>query len=46
MNILMRRTRLERAHEEIAAESGVRRGLDEKLSALIEVGLVGNSVLG
>jgi hypothetical protein len=46
MNVLVRRTRLERAHEGVATESGVQRGLGEKLSALIEVGLVGNSVLG
>jgi hypothetical protein len=29
MNVLVRRTRLERAHEGVVTESGVRRGLGE-----------------
>jgi hypothetical protein len=44
MNILVRRAWLKRAHEGVATKGGVRRGLGEKLSALIEVRLAGNSV--
>jgi hypothetical protein len=46
MNVLMRRTRLERVDEGVTAESSVRRGLGEKLSALSEIGLIGDSILG
>jgi hypothetical protein len=42
----MRRARLERICERVTAESGVRRGLGEKLSAFSEVGLIGDSILG
>jgi hypothetical protein len=44
MNILVRRTSLERVNERVMAESGVWRGLGEKLSALSEVGLIEDSV--
>jgi hypothetical protein len=46
MNVLMRTARLERVYERVTAEGGVRRGLGEKLSALSEVGLIGDSILG
>jgi hypothetical protein len=46
MNVMVRRTRLERVDEGITAEGGVRRGLGEKLIVLCEYGLVGYSILG
>jgi hypothetical protein len=46
MNILMRRTGLERVDERVTTEGSVRRGLGEKLSALSEIGLIGDSILG
>jgi hypothetical protein len=46
MNILMRRTGLERVDERVMAEGSVQRGLGEKLSALSEIGLIGDSILG
>jgi hypothetical protein len=46
MNVLMRRTRLERVDERVTAEGSVRRGLGEKLNALSEIGLIGDSILG
>jgi hypothetical protein len=42
----MRRTCLERVNERVTAESDVQRGLGKKLSALSEIGLIGDSVLG
>jgi hypothetical protein len=46
MNVMVRRTRLERVYEGVTAEGGVRRGLGEKLVAFYEIGLVGYSILG
>jgi hypothetical protein len=45
MNVLMRRTRLERVDERVTAEGSVRRGLGEKLSAFSEIRLIGDSIL-
>jgi hypothetical protein len=46
VDVLMRRTCLERVNERVTAESDVQRGLGKKLSALSEIGLIGDSVLG
>jgi hypothetical protein len=45
MNVMVRRTRLERVYEGVTTKGGVRRGLGEKLVAFCEIGLVGYSIL-
>jgi hypothetical protein len=46
VNVMVRRTRLERVNERVTAEGGVQRGLDEKLVAFCESRLLGYSILG
>jgi hypothetical protein len=46
VDVVVRRKRLERVYEGVTAEGGMRRGLCEKLIALNEIGLIGNSVFG
>jgi hypothetical protein len=46
VNVMLRRTRLERVSVGIKTEGGVRRGLSKRHVAFREYGLVGHSLLG